>query len=216
MILAALMLPALLVAQVRTGEQLHYRTTWTRRLNGPQFAGSAPMQTQVSYTTIVTGADPAHVSWTRRYTGNSNTVLRFSRDAAGNVVDPESGKNAGLPTFVYNSSLLGPPPAVLRTGASWSNTLHHKTAQESWTSTVMEANAITGTVRLHLRFQGHDEAGFTGDKYVRDQREDGEAIFVRGVMTKLSLHGYETMVYSDRRFVNSVAIETRLEDPGSP
>jgi len=216
MMLAALMLPALLVPQVHTGQHLHYRTTWTRQLNGPQLAGSIPIQTQVVYTVMVSDSAPAHVSWTRQYTGNSNTRLKFLRDGEGNVVDPQSGKSANLPVFIYNAALLGHPPAVLSAGSTWTNTIHHPTATEFWTSTVEAIDAPTQTLRLRLSFRGHDEAGSAGDKYVRDQRDDGEAVFVRGVLTKLSLHGAETTAYPDRRLTYSVAIETRLEDPGSP
>ncbi len=216
LMLAALALPALLAPQVRTGQQLHYRTTWTRQISGPQLAGVRPNVSGVAYTVTVSDASPAHVSWSRQYTGGSNSALKFASDLSGQVIDRGSGKAAGLPVFIYNAALLGQPPAVLHPGVTWTNSIHHPGGDELWTSTVEEAIASTGAVRLRLSFQGHASAGFNGDKYVRDQREYGAAIFVHGVMTELSLQGRETTTYPESRITNAVAIETRLEDPGSP
>lgn len=216
LLVAALTLPALLAPQVRTGEQLRYRTTWTRQLNSPRLAGMGPSVSGVTYTVTVSDASPAHVSWTRRYTSGASSLLKFASDSSGQVVDRDSGKVAGLPVFIYNAALLGQPPGVLRPGATWTNSIHHPGADELWTSTVEEANASTGTVRLRLSFQGRGSAGFNGDKYSRHQREAGEAVFVHGVMTLLSLRGRETTTYPESRITNAVAIETRLEAPGSP
>ncbi len=216
MLLAAVALPALLAPQVRTGQQLRYHTTWTRQINGPQLAAASPTVTGVTYTVTVSDGSPAHVSWTRRYTGGSNSLLKFASDISGQVVDRDSGKAAGLPVFIYNTALLGQPPGLLRPGVSWTNSIHHGGAYELWSSTVTDANAATGLVRLRLSFQGHSGSGFIGDKYLRDQREDGEAVFVHGIMTKLTLQGAETITSTQSRIVETVAIETQLEDPGSP
>lgn len=214
--LAAVALPALLTPQVRAGEQLRYRTTWTRQLNSPRLASMRPSVSGVTYTVTVSGASLAGVSWTRHYTSGGNSLLKFASDSSGQVVDRDSGKVAGLPVFIYNTALLGQPPSVLRPGATWTNAIHHPGADELWTITVREAIASTGTVRLRLSFQGHAGAGFNGDKYSRDQREQGEAVFVHGVMTSLSLRGWETTTYPESQITNAVAIETRLEAPGSP
>lgn len=184
-------------------------------MHGPALAG-APIQTGVDYTVTVTGAPPGRVSWTRQYTGGSNTVLKFSSDASGHVVDSKGGKNSDLPVFIYNSALLGDPPRTLRPGVTWTNTIRHTLSDEIWTSTVTEANPLTKTVRLRLHFEGHASVGFRGDKYSQEQVEDGEAVFVQGVMTKLSLQGRETTIYPERRVTEAVAMETRLEDTGSP
>ncbi len=216
MLLAAVALPALLAPQVRTGQQLRYHTTWTRQLSSPQLTSARPTVTGVTYTVTVLDGSPARVSWTRQYTGGTNAHLDFVSDPSGRVIDRDSGKAAGLPVFIYNTALLGRPPAILRAGVTWTNAIHHIGADEFWTSTVQETNASTGTVRLRLSFQGHSSSGFNGDKYVRDRREDGAAVFVHGVMTELSLQGRETITYPESRITNAVTIETRLEDPGSP
>ncbi len=213
-LLAAIILPALLTPRIHNGERFHYHTTWTRQINGPRLAGAAPDVSAVTYTVTVTSASPAQISWTRQYSGGS--VLQFASDSSGQVTDRGSGKIAGLPVFIYNTALLGQPPAVLRPGVTWTNSIHHATGDELWTSTVNEADALTGTVRLRLSFQGHSSSGFNGDKYRRDQREDGEAVFVHGVMTVLSLQGRQTTTYPESRVTNAVAIETRLDGPGSP
>jgi len=216
MLLAAAALPALLTPQVRAGEQLRYRTTWTRQINGPRLAGTSPSVSGVTYTVTVSDGSPSHVTWARQYTGGSNTRLKFASDTSGHVVDRESGKTAGIPVFIYNTALLGQPPTVLRPGSAWTNSIHHPGVDEVWTSTVVEANAETGTVRLRLSFHGHSSSGFNGDKFSRDQREDGQAVFVRGVMTALSLQGRETTTYPESRITDAIAVETRLEQPGSP
>ena len=190
MLLAALALPALLTPQVHAGERLHYRTTWTREMNGPLLAGMKPSVSGADYTVTVSDASPAHVSWTRQYTG--------------------------MPVFVYDTALLGQPPAALNLGATWTNVIHHPGGDELWTSTVEEANAATGTVRLRLSFESHGSSGFNGDKSASDRREDGQAVFVQGIMTQLSLQGRETTTSPQLRITNAVAIETRLEGPGSP
>jgi len=213
-LLAAVALPALLAPRVRTGEQLRYHTTWTRQPNGPQLAGG-PIVTGVDYTVTVSDGSRAHVSWTRKYTSGSISLLKFASDISGQVIDRNSGKAAGLPVFIYNTALLGQPPSVLRPGGTWTNSIHHVTSNEIWTSTVEEANASTGTVRLRLSFEGHSGSAL-GEKYQLSQREDGEAVFVHGIMTKLALRGSETTTSAQSRIIEAVAIETRLEDPGSP
>lgn len=213
--LAAAVLPALLAPNVRKGQQLHYHTTWTRQTHAPALAGS-PILTGVDYTVTVLDVTGTSVSWNRKYTGGSDALLKFSSDASGQVVDRSGRKAAELPVFIYNSALLGNPPQQLRRGATWTNTIHRAASQELWTSTVEEADPLTRTVRLRLTFRGHSEVGGGGATYSEEQSEAGEAVFVQGVMTKLSMQGRETTVYPERRITESVAIETRLEGSGSP
>src|SRR5581483_3469515 len=155
--LAAVVLPALLAPQVRTGQQLRYRTTVTRQMNAPQVAGSRPSVTDGSYTVTVSDATPPDGSLSHQY--------------------------------MYDAALLGRPPSVLQPGVTWTNSIHNVASDDIWSSTVEEANPATGVVRLRLSFQSRGERGFRGDKSMQDEREDGEAIFVRGIMTKLSLQG---------------------------
>lgn len=214
-VLAAAVLPALLTPNVHAGQHLHYRTTWTRQMHGPALAGS-PIVTGVRYTVTVMGVSGGNVSWDRQYTSGSGTLLKFSSDASGQVLDRAGVKAVELPVFVYNSGLLGRPPAELRPGVSWTNTIHHPTSEEFWTSTVEEADPVNGTLRLRLAFEGHGDVGFRGDKYSQEQRETGEAVFVHGILTTLSLRGSETTIYPQRRITEAVAMDTRLEEPGSP
>lgn len=125
--------------------------------------------------------------------------------------------DASRALFAYDPAKLGQPPEVLRPGATWTNTIHKTSGDELWTSTIEEANAATGVVRLRLTFQSNGEDGFRGDKSRHDQREDGEAVFVHGVLTKLSLQGRQTMITPQGRFSRmnyAVATETSLEDIG--
>jgi|GEM_PF-5686819 len=210
----AIALPALLVPHLRKGQQFHYRTTWTRRLDHPVLAGAKPLESSVAYTVSIADASPAHLSWVRRYTGGDNATMKFTSDASGTVVDKTSGQPIGLPVIFYNSTLLGQPAEALRPGQTWSNSISHPAATEHWTSTVEEANATTGVVRLHVSFEGHSASSFAGDKYSREQREDGVVVFAHGVMTKLSLRGREVTTYAgERRFTHALAVETSLQDP---
>lgn len=102
----------------------------------------------------------------------------------------------------------------MQPSATWKNSIAHPSGTEYWTATVEQANPATGLVRLHVIFQAHGESGFAADKYSRDQREDGEIVFVHGIMTKLSLQGRETTTYPQHgRYSNSLAVETSLQDP---
>lgn len=184
-------------------------------MDAPVLAGFKPTQSGVAYTVLVSDPSASHLAWTRQYSG-SGEVLKFSSDQSGKVIG-ENRQVVALPVFVYSSTLLGQPPGTLSPGATWTNTIRHPTSTEYWTTTVAEVNPATGMVRLHISFQGSGEAGFAGGKGSQDQREDGEALFVHGIMTRLSLAGRETTTYPDRRRItNAVAIETRLEDVGSP
>lgn len=184
-------------------------------MDAPLLAGFKPTQSGVAYTVMVGDATASHLTWTRQYAGTGE-VMRFTSDQSGKVIG-ENRQAVALPVFVYSSTLLGQPPGILSPGTTWTNTIRHPTSTEYWTTTVTELNPATGLVRLHLSFQGSGEAGFAGDKGTQDQREDGEAVFVHGIMTRLSLAGRETSTYPDRRRItNAVAIETRLEDAGSP
>jgi hypothetical protein len=214
MMLAAVVLPALLAPQVRTGQQLHYHTTWTTVANGPQVAGVKPAPVERTYTVRVSDASAGQLSWTQQYTPGPDQLLKFSSDASGEVVDRNSHKATGVPGFVYDAALLGQPPDILRPGATWTNAIRQPGSDAFWTSTVEEANPATGVVRLRLIFQSRGERGLRGDKSVQDEREDGEALFVRGIMTKLSLQGRQIVTLPQRRFTDAFTIETHLEDPG--
>lgn len=211
-VLAALALPALLAPQVQSGQQLHYHTTWTSVINSPQSAGAKPAPVERTYTVNVSRASGGRLSWTRQYNAAAEPLLRFSSDASGEVVNRNNKKASGVPDFVYDAALLGPPPETLQPGVTWTNAIRQPGADAFWTSTVEEANAATGVVRLRLSFQSHGARGFQGDKSIRDQREDGEAVFVHGVMTKLALQGRETTTTPQSSIVQAVAIETQLEN----
>jgi hypothetical protein len=148
--LAAVVLPALLAPQVRTGQQLHYRTTWTTVMNGPQVAGVKPAPVERTYTISVSAASAGQLSWTQQDTAGADQLLQFSSDASGEVVDRNSHKATGVPDFVYDAALLGEPPELLRPGATWTNAIRQRGADAFWTSTVEEANPATGVLRLRL------------------------------------------------------------------
>lgn len=95
-------LPALLMPRVRSSKQLHYRTTWTRRLSQPFVATASPLHVAVSYTVTVDSVSPSGVLWTRRYDGAPGSTLRLAIDSSGAVVDRDSGQPAGLPVFLYS------------------------------------------------------------------------------------------------------------------
>ncbi len=210
--LAALALPALLTPQVHPGQQLHYQTTWTSVMNSPQAAGTKPEPVRRTYTVNVSGASGGQLSWTQQYNAAAEPLLKFSSDASGEVVDRNNQKASGVPDFVYNASLLGHPPEALQPGVRWTNAIRQPGSDAFWTSTVEEVNAATGVVRLRLSFQSQGARGFQGDKSIQDEREDGEAVFVHGVMTKLALQGRETTTTAQSRIVQAVAIDTQLEN----
>jgi hypothetical protein len=139
-----------------------------------------------------------------------------TKPASSDETNTVTVSDASRALFAYDPAMLGQPPEVLRPGVTWTNAIHQPSGDQLWTSTVEEANTATGVVRLRLTFQSNGERGFRGDKSRQDQREDGEAVFVRGVLTKISLQGRQTTITPQRRISSAVSTETSLEGAGSP
>lgn len=210
--------PALLAPRVHAGEQLHYRSIVTRKRNAiPQLLGDMYSQSELAYTESITDASPSGITWSRQATDgpNKGAIDRFLLAPNNAVVNSANGQPIDILGFAYNSSLFGSPSDSLAVGQHWAHSILQPRSREYWTVTVTDVNQAQSSVKLHLTSERHASdfgVGATAE-YWQDEREDGDVVFVDGVMTKFALQGRQTTIH--KTFTEFVAVdeETTLQDP---
>jgi hypothetical protein len=209
--------PALLAPQVHAGEQLHYRSVVTRKRNAiPQLLGDMYSQSEFAYTESITDASPSGITWSRQATDGptKGAIDSFLLAPNSAVVNKANGQPIDILSFAYNSALFGAPSDALAVGQHWAHSILHPLLSEYWTVTVTDVNQAQSSVKLHLTLERH-ASGFgvnaTGE-YWQDEREDGDVVFVDGVMTKLALQGRQTTIHKTFTELAAVDEETTLQD----
>ncbi len=175
-------LPALLVPQVRAGEQLRYRT-----LTGSQ------RESLSIYT--VSSVSPSSISWVGPGEPNESKdgASRFTLTSDGVVVNNNNGRPTGAYTFAYNAAQFGKPPQILDVGAHWSNTVYEADWMDFWSVNVADVQPKRGLVRLHLTLVRRQPSALVS--YY--ERQDGDITFVNGIMTSFGLSGYLTTTFAE-------------------
>lgn len=193
-------LPALLIPQVHSGQQLQYRVIRSSDQLSLGFGHNSRRPGDTSYSEVISSATPSAISWMRQYTNFRDYSDRFAIDSGGTVTFSTTGQPAHIEAFAYNTALFGKPPAALTIGAHWDNTVFRQVSGLAWTDywsvTVADMQPGNGLVRLHLAFvRRSNDRGFYSDQ-LTDGQQDGDVVFVHGIMTKLSMRGYST-TYDD-------------------